>query len=113
MKEKETKQIVQQSLMKTSEDFTDELMHRIELEKAAIPVKVNWWLPILGCCGVAILGFLLFQLSWENALMDASQKRLFQALLSLILIFSCYRFYDLRRNVNFQNQLKSGNFRSN
>lgn len=100
MNEKHAKKLVQQSLVRTSEDFTDELMHKIELQKRTAPVKVKWWPPLVACLAVALLGILLSKLFGDNSFFTASQKRLFQALLSLFLIFSFYGFYSLKKKVD-------------
>ncbi|MEL6812908.1 MAG: hypothetical protein AAFP76_16395 [Bacteroidota bacterium] len=51
MKEEEVKKLMQKSVMSTSEDFTDRLMHRIETEDVA-ETKVTW---SLGRVWVAVL----------------------------------------------------------
>lgn len=99
MKEKDTNKLVQQSLLKTSEGFTDELMHKIEQQKATPPVRVNWWPAIAACLVVGLLGMLISQLSWENIGLTGSVKRLFQAGLALFLIFSFYGFVILKKRM--------------
>lgn len=99
MKEMDTKELVQQSLVKTSEGFTDELMLKIEQQKATPPVRVNWWPPIAAFLAVGLLGILISQLSWESTFLTGAVKRLFQAVLSLFLIFGFYGFIMLRKRM--------------
>ncbi len=98
MNEKDTKKLVKQSLIETSEDFTSQLMHKIEQQQATTPVKVNWWPGIAACLAVALLGFLLTRVAWENVYLEGPLKRVFQAFLSFFLIFSSYRFYVLKKS---------------
>lgn len=99
MNEKQTKELVQQSLIETSEGFTDGLMHRIEQQDNTAPVKINWWPPVAACIAIGLLGILMSQLFRESSFITDSQKRLFQALLSLFLIFSFYGFYMLKKKM--------------
>lgn len=93
------KELVQQSLVKTSEGFTDELMHKIEQQKATPPVRVNWWPPIAAFLAVGFMGMMISQLSWENTFLTGAVKRLFQAVLSLFLIFGFYGFFMLKKRM--------------
>lgn len=99
MNEKDTKQLIKQSLVKTSEGFTDELMHKLEQQKAAAPVRVNWWPAVAAYLAVGLLGIVVSKLPWENTFITGASKRLFQALLSLFLIFSFYGFFLLKKKM--------------
>lgn len=99
MNEKDTKKIVQQSLIKTSGTFTDELMHKIEQQEQRAPVKINWWPTLAACLAIALLGIFLSQLSLKNDLFTGFQNRLFQILLSLFLIFSFYGLAGLKKKM--------------
>ena len=113
MKEKHIKEIVQQSLMKTSEGFTDKLMHKIERRQAAVPVRVKLLPVVTAFLATGLLGILLSQLSWENSIFEGPLKRLFQAFLSLFLIFSFYKFYEIKTNLKVQLKLERRKRREN
>ena len=99
MKEMKTKELVQQSVIKTSEGFTDDLMDKIQEQKSARPLQVKWWPAVAAYLAVLFVGILVSQMTWEYTFLTGAFKRLSQVLLSLFLIFSFYRFFLLKKKM--------------
>lgn len=62
MKKDNTKELLQESLPHTSSNFTDEVMHKIEMQPETIPVKIKLHQQILFGFSLATL---LFALLWR------------------------------------------------
>ncbi len=69
MKEEVTRNLVQKSTVKTSGDFTDNLLLKLEAEKAPkefinLPLAENFYYSLLGIIGVGIVIFGVIQLGF-------------------------------------------------
>ncbi|GAA5032881.1 hypothetical protein GCM10011506_22950 [Marivirga lumbricoides] len=107
MKEEEARNIIQKSVVHTSDDFTDQLMSRIALEEKKVPsVKLRFLPLFIGC--LAVLGFAVLLSWWASGLSMSNDmlnpsilKRIFQIGISLFLIISVNFIYSLKKSLSY------------
>lgn len=106
-----TKNMIQESMRHTSADFTEELMHKIEAQPAAAPVKIGLWQQFL--FGMSLVALLLFACwGWGRHLHVAVGSPHFQvpslpSLLIVVLfaILAVYRYILFKKlSVPFQEE---------
>jgi hypothetical protein len=94
MKDKQIKEWVQKSSMKTSPDFTDDLMQRLNNEKQTIPGTM--WYPLIS--GMALLVLAGVVIVWIFPLLpEGMPSRIFQIILSLFLLFGIRHLFQLKQ----------------
>lgn len=107
MKEEEAKNLIRKSVVKTSDDFTDQLMNRIALEEKKVPsVKLRILPLFIGCIAILgisiVLSWWLSGLSVSNEMVNPSVlKRIFQIGISLFLIISINFIYRFKKNLSY------------
>ncbi|MBK6265641.1 hypothetical protein JKA74_11380 [Marivirga sp. S37H4] len=107
MNEKETKKLLQKSIVRTSDDFTDQLMNKIAMEEKQVPSLTFPLLPVLITCFAVLLAAIALS-RWASTMtleMDlvnpAVLKRVFQIGIALFLIFTGNVVYKLKKRLSY------------
>jgi hypothetical protein len=100
MTDDEVKQLIQKSVIRTSDKFTDELMRKVELQsKAEKKIKIHFLIACLAC----VFGFLfIFKLSLDINLLFIQLNPspvIIRVLGSLFVFIMLNRLITLRNNL--------------